>query len=80
MEEEDDEDIVMNISNRIAKKKQRKHKRAAQQPSKDQENPEGEQAKKRVKFDLNQSMTREFFTYGKVATQKLPTSCPLNTH
>ena len=42
----------MNISNKIAKKKLRKHKRS-ENKNKVEENPEGEPAKKRVKFDLN---------------------------
>ena len=59
----------MNISNgedRKSKKKKRNKKR------KQVEN--GEDSKKRVKFDLQHVQTREFFQHGKVATMKLPES------
>ncbi len=73
-----DEDDVLNIT--IKKKSKADKKRAqpetAEKPKTQQ--PTGSEAgkpeKKRIKIDLTQNQTREFFSHGKVATMTLPES------
>ncbi|CDW79764.1 ribosomal rna processing protein 1 homolog b-like [Stylonychia lemnae] len=73
-----DEDLVMNIASNGQKKNKKKNKKRnrehIEQKSESKNEKENSQPKKRVKFDLGQSKTREFFSYGKVSTQKMPDS------
>jgi hypothetical protein len=58
----------MSISNNANKKKDKKRKK----DKKDHHLEKGEEASKRVRFDLSQNKVTEFFKHGKVATRALP--------
>ena len=61
-----DGDKVMSIS-KETKKKDRKRKNK----NKSDEHQKGEEASKRVRFDMSQNKVTEFFKHGKVATRTL---------
>lgn len=75
---EQDEDEIMEIN--VQKKNHQKKKKRRQTEAKVNDRKEGEAAedgkpaKKRIKIDLSQNQTREFFSHGKVATMTLPES------
>lgn len=70
------EDEVMHIN--MGQHKQNKKKRTHAQANNYKQQPETNQAqqtqKRRIKIDLTQNQTREFFSHGKVATMTLPES------